>query len=100
MKIHHLIEILAEDNKGTPQSASERINQLEGFQFNANSIMNSLGQLMKATPEGNRLKQSDTVFTDIGLLFSMLAELTTLCEENKRYYQNLKDKEGTVCAFN
>lgn len=97
-RMFNLIEVLAESNKGSKEQAHSYISQLNMFRFDVNSIMNTLGQLMSgAADDVGEFKPNEVAFRDIGALFSILTELTSLCEDQERFYRrSLEDNNNSA----
>jgi hypothetical protein len=90
MSMYNLVKTLLSNNTASNEQAAKYAQELDIFRFDANSIMNSLSQLMSSAPDNSgSFQHSYTVLSDIGTLFLMLTELSSLCAEREGHYREV-----------
>jgi hypothetical protein len=93
-KMFNLIEALSSNATLNNDQIKDHISKLDMFRFDSNNILNTLGQLMNGAADGGDFKPSEVSFRDLGLLLSMLTELSALCEDTEGFYRRkLEEKE-------
>lgn len=85
-----LIKALTADSNTNEMQSIEFIKKLDNFQFESNCLSISVSQLMKHARGTEDFDHSSEILSDLGFLFSTLAELQLLCEEQREYLQELQ----------